>query len=439
MSEKLSIDLPAVVDRNSNNGQLVILNVCKNAVITNSIRPIAIQSACQCFSKLSWIVAWQKTFVKKAQNSFLNLTIKLFQLPFRIGEKFNLPSHLYQTLAFSLLLPKNTLPRFRFSLAPHNPQWWQTVLHLRPNKPLKLLLHKSSLVYGFFEPIDQVSDQEPQEGAHLTSLYLTPFKNDPTYKYSMFYMFYKPFFFIFLFLVMIQPMYSTCVGRFVNPITDVCWKCVFPITIMGLDVMRGNPSPQAPRTPICVCNRPPLNIPVPGIPVGFWEPVRLVDVTRTPYCLVNMGGISVASSGVNYRGDVEENTDDGTHHSFYQVHWYVYPIMYWLEVLTDFVCLENMSIDLAYLTELDPLWNDDEKSFILNPEAVLFGNIIAQAACAADCLASSVNLPLNELFWCSGCQGGLYPFTGTLNDHSGGVQASLLITARFMAKLLLRQ
>jgi conjugal transfer pilus assembly protein TraU len=94
-----------------------------------------------------------------------------------------------------------------------------------------------------------------------------------------------------------------------------------------------------------------------------------------------------------------------------------------------------MSIDLAYLTELDPLWNDDEKSFILNPEAVLFGNILAQAACAADCVAASSNLPLNELFWCSGCQGGLYPFTGSLNDHSGGVQASLLIAGRFMAKL----
>ena len=242
--------------------------------------------------------------------------------------------------------------------------------------------------------------------------------------------------FILLMITLVcAPVHANCVGKFVNPITDVCWKCVFPITIMGMDVVRGNPSSQAPRKPICVCNRPPLNLPIPGIPVGFWEPVRLVDITRTPYCLVNMGGISVASSGVNYRGDVEENTDDGTHHSFYQVHWYVYPIMYWLEILTDFVCLENMSIDLAYLTELDPLWNDDEKSFILNPEAVLFGNPIAQGACAADCLASSVNLPLDLLFWCSGCQGGLYPFTGTLNNHSGGVHASLLITGRFMAKL----
>lgn len=241
---------------------------------------------------------------------------------------------------------------------------------------------------------------------------------------------------ILLFLgILSSAVHGNCVGKFVDPLTDVCWKCVFPLTIMGMDVSRGGPSPEVTRTPVCVCNRPPLNVPLPGIPVGFWEPVRLIDITRTPYCLVNMGGMNIGNTGVSYRGDVEENPNDGTHHSFYQVHWYVYPIMYWLEVLTDFICLENMSIDLAYLTELDPLWNDDEKSFILNPEAVLFGNILAQAACAADCVAASSNLPLNQLFWCSGCQGGLYPFTGSLNDHSGGVQGSLLIAGRFMAKL----
>ena len=39
--------------------------------------------------------------------------------------------------------------------------------------------------------------------------------------------------------------------------------------------------------------------------------------------------------------------------------------------------------DIAYLTELDPTWRDDELGFILN-QAILFGNLIAQAACAAD-------------------------------------------------------
>jgi conjugal transfer pilus assembly protein TraU len=175
---------------------------------------------------------------------------------------------------------------------------------------------------------------------------------------------------------------------------------------------------------------------MPGIPVGFWEPVRLVDVTRTPYCLVNMGGVCIGNKkGVLGRGDVEEDADDGTHRSFYQVHWYTYPIMTALEVLVDFACLESTSIDLAYVTELDPFWDDDEKSAILNPDGIIFGNILAQAACVADCVAATAHLPIDKLFWCGGCQGSLYPFTGTITEHMGGVQASLLLVQRIIAKL----
>lgn len=228
---------------------------------------------------------------------------------------------------------------------------------------------------------------------------------------------------------------SVCKGRFLNPVTDICWKCIFPLKIMGMTVHSGGPDPAGPRAPICWCHRPPLPGKVPGIPVSFWEPARLVDVVREPYCLVNMGGISMGSTGVRGQGDVDGSVPDGQNHSFYNVHWYAYPILYWLEILVDFACLESMSIDLTYLTELDPLWNDDEKSAIINPEAALFGSHIAQAACAGDCVAASGNLPIDTLFWCNGCQGSLYPFTGTVGAHNGGVQGSLLITGRIMAKL----
>ena len=226
---------------------------------------------------------------------------------------------------------------------------------------------------------------------------------------------------------------GTCKGRFVNPITDICWKCIFPITILGVEVAKGRPSPPEPKAPLCFCKRPPLPVPVPGIPISFWEPVRLADVTRVPYCLVNLGGVCVGNTGIRGHGGT---TKTGViRHSFYQVHWYVYPLLYWLEVLMDFACLENASFDLAYMSELDPFWNDSEKSTILNPEALLFGNPIAQAACAADCLASSAGLPLNALFWCGGCQGSIYPFTGHIHTHIGGVQASLLALSRMIAKL----
>ena len=75
--------------------------------------------------------------------------------------------------------------------------------------------------------------------------------------------------------------------------------------------------------------------------------------------------------------------DSQTRNSFYHAHWYANPILTWLEVLLDFPCLEKGSLDLAYLTEVDPLWADDELTAILNPEAVLFANAPAKAACAA--------------------------------------------------------
>ena len=226
-----------------------------------------------------------------------------------------------------------------------------------------------------------------------------------------------------------------CTGKIVNPITDVCWSCLPPITLAGVKIVGGGGfDTKSTKDPICFCSRPGIPVPVPGIPVGFWEPVRLVDITRTPFCMVNMGGLQLTKSSVG-QGVHGARGSSRTKHSFYQVHWYVYPIMYWLEVLTDFVCMETASIDLAYLTELDPLWNDDEKSFILNPEAVLFGNPIAQAACSADCAAATAGFPIDSLFWCGGCQGSLYPFTGNNAAHNGGVQASLLMAQRMMAKL----
>jgi len=50
-----------------------------------------------------------------------------------------------------------------------------------------------------------------------------------------------------------------------------------------------------------------------------------------------------------------------------------------LDEAWDLVCLEKAAFDVAYMTELDPLWSDDELSFLLNAEGVLFGNSVAQA------------------------------------------------------------
>jgi conjugal transfer pilus assembly protein TraU len=41
-----------------------------------------------------------------------------------------------------------------------------------------------------------------------------------------------------------------------------------------------------PKSPLCACGSP---IPIPGITLGFWEPVRMIDVTRSKFCMVGLG------------------------------------------------------------------------------------------------------------------------------------------------------
>ncbi len=223
----------------------------------------------------------------------------------------------------------------------------------------------------------------------------------------------------------------SCKGRFMNPITDICWSCVFPLTIANSQILTASQEDIASMggsNPLCNCD---LRV---GMKVGFWEPSRLVDVTRTPYCFVGLGGITM-DFGFKAPAHGRDYIDGKTKSSFYQVHWYTNPLMFWLEVLLDNTCLERGVFDLVYITEIDPLWADSETSFIINPDVTLFSNIVAQAACAADCVASTVGFPLSELFWCAGCQGSMYPLTGFVGSHIGAVQASSLLVSRMINKL----
>ena len=224
---------------------------------------------------------------------------------------------------------------------------------------------------------------------------------------------------------------AKCTGRFVNPIADICWECLFPISIGSTEIISGdNPDTDNPSSPICACGTP---VPRIGIAAGFWEPVRLVDVTKRPFCFVNLGGVEFDPGIAIGTGNSPRST--GRAVGSWHVHWYIYPLIYWLELVVDFLCLEQMSFDIAYITELDPLWGDDTLTFILNPEAVLFANPIAQAACAADCVAASTGLPMDSLFWCGGCQGSMYPLSGNVQGHVGSIQSALLATERMAYKL----
>ncbi len=233
-----------------------------------------------------------------------------------------------------------------------------------------------------------------------------------------------------------QSSSPTCVGKFLNPITDICWSCILPLKIGDMTMMRdGQEDNGTSGSPFCWCSGSDGTLPRAGVSMSFWEPVRTVEVVRRPFCFPSLGGVML-DPGIDApaHGRIGEGKALPAT-SFYQVHWYMNPILFWLEILLDNPCLEQNVFDLAYFTEVDPLWGDSELTFILNPEVALFTSPLAQAACAADCVAATAGFPLSELFWCAGCQGGMYPLNGWVSTHIGGVQASQLLGQRFTNKM----
>ncbi len=234
---------------------------------------------------------------------------------------------------------------------------------------------------------------------------------------------------------------AACVGRFVNPISDVCWNCLFPITIGSTQVMPSSIGlPDVPNNsmPICGCQAPPPLFYRIGLSIGYWEPSALTDVTRQPFCMVNLGMQIDVGIKMQETGNFSSSWHYGSGHTektFYWVHWYKYPLISWLELFMDAGCVQNGSFDLAYFAEIDPMWDDDTMAFILNPEAILFGNPIAQLACSLDAMSSTSYLPQDALFWCAGSQGSIYPFTGSVTTTQSPPSQAIQMVERMNAKL----
>ena len=242
---------------------------------------------------------------------------------------------------------------------------------------------------------------------------------------------------LFLTLALVSsPFLHAKDGKFINPITDICWECVFPITVSGVNVTPGHKDQTSYSQRTCFCAGS-GSLPRVGIPITFWEPTMLVDVTRHAYKLLGLGGVSVGRETFKNMGSVGTVGSGGRNFSFYHVHLYKYPVFALLTLLTDFAqCTESeKDVNIVYMSELDPTWNDDQLALVKNPEAGFFANTLAQATCFADCTAASSGKPLDKLFWCAGCEGSLYPFTGTVAHHVGGIQASALLVQRVLTMM----
>lgn len=255
-----------------------------------------------------------------------------------------------------------------------------------------------------------------------------------------------------VFLLLALPVWShgaafECKDTFPDLVNDICWKCIYPLKMGGTTIMNVGDMPDntgdangdfSPSNPVCTCTNPDTGLPDIGTYISYWEPLTAIELIQKPGCFSFMFGMDLSQS-VNYYGSQGNSAASapGTNKSFYNAHYYAAPLMAVMDLLygTDYCNNWYNDIDLAYFSEADPSWNDDELAIYVTPEAVVFANPVAQVLGAADCVTASAGFPLNSLFWTAGCWGSMYPFTGNSGVTGSPVRSTSLLATRLLAKL----
>lgn len=216
---------------------------------------------------------------------------------------------------------------------------------------------------------------------------------------------------------------TMCTGKLFNPVSDPGWNNMLPITVGGMAIAGNGGNAMNPlmatMPPVCVCPSI-LGVPLPGIGVTYWQPTFIMEVENRPGCLSSLGGVNILPGYSMLASEQSVNHENrGKATNRMQVHLYQYPLFAMLELLKTISCTApSGTFNLAYVTEVDPLWQDDLWGAVFAPESAIFSNPIAQAACAVDAVAATNGLPLDSLFWCQGAWGGTYPLSGN-SQHSG--------------------
>lgn len=219
-------------------------------------------------------------------------------------------------------------------------------------------------------------------------------------------------------------------------LTDICWSCILPIRVAGaLRMGGGEYPPGAVDSPLCTCTDN-LGVPRPGVTTSMWEPARLVEFQRVPGCSSVFNGMRFPFNRL-FQGTHGNGDFDGGDGSFMHYHYYAFPLMMMLDVFVKSSCIVDgyMDLDVMYMSELDPTWNNDELAFFTNPEAAAVANPVAALACTAEAATASAGKTMDSLFWCAGSWGRIYPLSGNQTGGGGVLRDSSLLTARVLAAL----
>lgn len=229
-------------------------------------------------------------------------------------------------------------------------------------------------------------------------------------------------------------------GSLFGVLKNTDWNNAFPITVFGISAGPNSNPPRLHMRPLCKCNWrfPGLNeIPF-GIGITYWLPLYIAEVTHKAGCFIALPethilkGYEAQSSGRNPLPSGGNSTNQNR-----QVHFYIYALFKLLDLFSEILCSAgNKGFDLAYVTEIDPSWQNDLWASTFFPEGALFANPVARVACAVE--AVKINLlrsfPIDAMWWCLGSN-HMYP----VSSNSGVTDSAEMTNMKALGRFLYKQ
>jgi len=234
---------------------------------------------------------------------------------------------------------------------------------------------------------------------------------------------------------------SGCKDSQLNISSDVCWDCIYPIKMGSVEIATSPTNlPDGEDDYGFICNCPCIEPPYEktGIVFSYWEPSRLIETVKTPYCFPTLG-MQTGDTTPGQKAGSNQKNHTGMHGTtFAQAHYYIFAVMEMVDSMLASECKSDessVSLDLEYMTEVDSMWNDEMTENIMNAQGVLFASQYAQFACLADSVAVTVTkLPIDELYWCMAADGPVYPIAGHINMENLA-EANFGLAARMLYKM----
>ncbi len=222
---------------------------------------------------------------------------------------------------------------------------------------------------------------------------------------------------------------------FNNLINQFCWSCTLPFNLMGI---ASNPPEGANEDAACLCQDE-LGVPEVGFSVGYTSPEYLLEVTTTPWCSPVLGG-SMLQSDLTHLGTAGGGmrSSSSTMATFHY-NLFANPVFKMLSMFIIPECDKEpgvVDLDLAYMSMVDITWYSDLLAMIFNADAVAFANPVAQALCMVDCAKIANGGDIEDQNWfCAGCEGNMYPFTGNISTDNNSIRSSALVVTRALASM----